>query len=66
MEIIDTSVLIAGAIPKGERAAISTVSIAERRSRWTSSEGRAKGPRAAKTACAIGSRPGRQASGRAR
>jgi toxin FitB len=29
MEIVDTSVLIAGAIPKGERAAISTVSVAE-------------------------------------
>jgi predicted nucleic acid-binding protein len=29
VEIVDTSVLIAGAIPKGERAAISTVSVAE-------------------------------------
>jgi toxin FitB len=29
MEVVDTSVLIAGAIPKGDRAAISAVSIAE-------------------------------------
>jgi predicted nucleic acid-binding protein len=29
MEIVDTSVLIAGAFPQGEMAAISTVSIAE-------------------------------------
>jgi toxin FitB len=29
MEILDTSVLIAGAIPKGDRAAISVVSVAE-------------------------------------
>jgi predicted nucleic acid-binding protein len=29
MEIVDTSVLIAGAIPKGEPVAISTVSVAE-------------------------------------
>lgn len=29
LEIVDTSVLIAGAMPKGEEAAISTVSIAE-------------------------------------
>jgi predicted nucleic acid-binding protein len=29
MEILDTSVLIAGAVPKGERVAISVVSVAE-------------------------------------
>jgi toxin FitB len=29
MEVVDTSVLIAGAIPKGDQAAISVVSIAE-------------------------------------
>ena len=29
MEILDTSVLIAGALPKGDRAAISAVSVAE-------------------------------------
>jgi predicted nucleic acid-binding protein len=29
MEVVDTSVLIAGAIPMGDQAAISTVSIAE-------------------------------------
>jgi hypothetical protein len=29
VKVVDTSVLIAGAIPKGERAAISTVSLAE-------------------------------------
>jgi predicted nucleic acid-binding protein len=29
MEVVDTSVLIAGAIPKGDRAAISAVSVAE-------------------------------------
>jgi predicted nucleic acid-binding protein len=29
MEVLDTSVLIAGAIPKGDRAAISVVSVAE-------------------------------------
>lgn len=29
MEVVDTSVLIAGAIPKGDQAAISVVSVAE-------------------------------------